>query len=482
MATILDLFKSRKTEIYGGEGGKVFIESQGLINIPRKAALLASSPNAVGALIGNEVGGLVKGSADRPSDLVFNSNKALSKPVIISPRAISRGLKYAFDAGPGEVGPDGYYVKKYPEPPTFLNKIEQGISTPGSVIQEEAAKILKNPESAFEGIKFIKERLEGSKGDSQTYGPALTEDKNDKLRNKEKKFSKFAPKYGYKTGQNQITQIGISDTERSSNNYESILRGILTNTLESQSTDIYKNFENKNKDLNFPFVLFETYGNGKKILLPGTITGLSEDMTPEWSNFKYLGSPFNLYRYGGVERSIKFELKLYYIERISKLAMIANLNKLRQLVFPTEIAAINYPDSNSSAGTLAIKPNLVWLTISDVYKKVLGVIDSLSFNIDDSTPWASTFNDVDGNLGLNDSVTIDNTGKYDSPYPSVINVSISMKIIESPFVSNSKNDPGKFVYEYAEDDNAYFTNFTDIYNKYSKNLSSTTTDTDGQIN
>jgi len=57
-----------------------------------------------------------------------------------------------------------------------------------------------------------------------------------------------------------------------------------------------------------------------------------------------------------------------------------------------------------------------------------------------------------------------------------------MKIIESPFVSNSKNDPGKFVYEYAEDDNAYFTNFTDIYNKYSKNLSSTTTDTDGQIN
>ena len=109
MATILDLFKSRKTEIYGGVGGQTFIESQGAINIPRKAALLASSPNAVGALIGNEIGGLVKGSSDRPSDLVFKDKKFFSKPVIISPRAISRGLKYAFDTADGET--NDYYIK-----------------------------------------------------------------------------------------------------------------------------------------------------------------------------------------------------------------------------------------------------------------------------------------------------------------------------------------------------------------------------------
>ena len=53
MATLLDLFKSQKKDLYG-KSENIRIESRGLINPPRGAALLASSPNALADLIGNQ--------------------------------------------------------------------------------------------------------------------------------------------------------------------------------------------------------------------------------------------------------------------------------------------------------------------------------------------------------------------------------------------------------------------------------------------
>ena len=50
------------------------------------------------------------------------------------------------------------------------------------------------------------------------------------------------------------------------------------------------------------------------IILPGTISGLDEAFTPEINSFKYVGSPFNLYRYSGVERTLKFNFKTYYLK------------------------------------------------------------------------------------------------------------------------------------------------------------------------
>lgn len=463
MATILDLFKSRKTEIYGGVGGQTFIESQGAINIPRKAALLASSPNAVGALIGNEIGGLVKGSSDRPSDLVFKDKKFFSKPVIISPRAISRGLKYAFDTADGET--NDYYIKKQPEPPAFLNKIAQGVSTPGSVIQEESAKILKNPTTLGEGIKFISERLKGLKNDSESYGPSKTEDVNLKYRKEEKKFSKWAPIYNRTVGNNgesNFTQGSLVKRENEPG-IDSVIRHIIgAENIKDQSGKPYDltEFKKLNDRVGGSYVLIENYFQTTHILLPGTVSGISEDFTPEWNAFKYLGSPFSLYRYGGVERSLKFNVKLYYTDHSSKLSMIKKLDALRELVFPSaDIAAITYPGASQNQALLAIKPNLLWLSISGVYKELFGVIDSLSFSIDDNVSWASTIpdtEDINNNLVDTPKVTISNgdESKYDTPHPTVIDVSISMKIIENPQIVKENSE---YSYVYRKDDKSYFT-------------------------
>ena len=97
MATILDLFKKNKESLYGGAAGQTFIDTRGVVNIPRVTALTTSSPNTLADLIGNQVGGIMKGSANRPSDTIFKSNQPFAKPVTLSSTpqgAIDGNAKY----------------------------------------------------------------------------------------------------------------------------------------------------------------------------------------------------------------------------------------------------------------------------------------------------------------------------------------------------------------------------------------------------
>ena len=66
------------------------------------------------------------------------------------------------------------------------------------------------------------------------------------------------------------------------------------------------------------WVTFKKYGNSEIVPFAGTISSITEDVTPEWTNFRYLGSPFKSYRYLGVERNLNFELKLYYTKEDEK--------------------------------------------------------------------------------------------------------------------------------------------------------------------
>ena len=188
---------------------------------------------------------------------------------------------------------------------------------------------------------------------------------------------------------------------------------------------------------------FSIYGKkDQNILLPGTISGYSEDFLPEIGTFKYVGSPFNLYRYGGVERTLRFNLRMYYLDNAGKANMRRNLNKLRRLVFPDqEISSIKTSDTNYSQ--LAFAPTLFYLTIPNMFYKTLAIIDSLSFSVEDNVPWVTTY-DVS-----NDQIQMDDNSKSvaTKPYPVVFDVSFSMKIIEGPQIMK---DGDKSLYAYDE--------------------------------
>ena len=451
--TIMDLFKEQKDDIYG-LSSTVLIESRGIINPPRQAALLLASPNAVADLIGSAAGAVLGGNANRPSDTIFKNNGILSKPISVIPTVAQ--LRNAIEPN------KNYFVKTEPSPgANIANFIKNAVKSPAAA--QTAALQLVTKLGSKNALKDIKDYYASLKGAERgvNYGPVFQKGDNGKPQRAGYFYSTHTPVYEEKTNEYDIgnkrkeyKRVGLEERDSNLKNWDYINEEVLKKGNDNPSGFISNtgvdDLEKKNVGLNQTYVKFSLYGKDANIILPGTISGISEDFAPEWNSFKYIGSPFNLYRYGGVERTLKFDVKMYYIDAETKTSMINNLNRLRKLVFPDEnIGVSTYPSKpggmDKSTSQLFFTPNLVYLTINGLYEKLLGVVDSLSFSIDDNTSWATTVE----KLGSTDT----------KPYPTVINVSLGMKIIEHPAISNDN----KFVYgDSTEGSNQYVNYFTGV--------------------
>lgn len=448
--TIMDLFKEQKDDIYG-KSSTVLIETRGLVNPPRQAALLLASPNAIADLIGSAGSQLIGGNANRPSDTIFKNNKPLTKPISVVPTVAQ--LRNAVEKG------QSYFVKTEPSPgANIAGFIKNAVQSPAAAQTAAIQLVTKlGSKNALKDVKDYYSLLKGAKR-GLTYGPKYGIDSNGKVRDQEYKYSTHYPVYKQdpdKTDKSfTIETLTPRDTSKTWDLVNSeVLKIGITDPDGFTSGSIIDDLETKNVGLNQTYVKFSLYGKGKdaNIILPGTISGISEDFAPEWNSFKYIGSPFNLYRYGGVERTLKFDIKMYYTDKETKTSMINNLNRLRKLVFPDEnIGVSTYPSKpggdDKSTSQLFFTPNLVYLTINGLYEKLLGVVDTLSFSIDDTTSWASATEDIQGKTST-------------KPYPTVINVSLGMKIIEHPAISKDN----KFVYgDSTEGNNQYVNYFTGV--------------------
>ena len=413
MATLLDLFKSQKNELYGGISGKTYIESRGVINPSRAAALATSSPNQLGDLIGNQVGGILLGSANRPSDTIFR-NSQFGKPVSLG--KTQEGLKAATDAN------TSYYVKQSPAPSSLLASYKQGATTIGGMAINTAINSITKG-----GLAKLAENLKEKTNDTNSYGVEYLNGKTET-----KKFSEF---YRDKNGQlvprtngmGVKWDVGQSKIQSSFTLTESELR---EKEYQNHVITTFELITNQSNPIKIPFI--------------GTITGITEDITPEWDSFKYIGSPFNIYRYKGVERTLQFNLKLYYTTSEERGIMIKKINYLKELAFPdTDIKTITVADGTNSQYAMA--PNLVKVSIGELYKGISVIIDNLSFTIDDNTPWPR-YDGGDRHMIENPIPTAPvphatneqneknfkgiEIDKNNFLYPSIIDVSISMKIIE----------------------------------------------------
>lgn len=402
MATIIDLFKSQKKEIYG-KSEAIRIDSRGLINPPRGAALLLSSPTSLGDFIGNQVAGAFRGSANRPSDTIFKTNTALSKPISLF--KTQSDLRNAVDKG------TDYFLKKQPpKPDSIIGTIKQGASSPLATVTGLGIKAIKN----------LKDK-------NPTRGLAYS--------NKKKFSDNYDSFINSNVGIANLPEKMVVDViEKRKGNQLKKWDTANDYILSTESLN-KEDLENKLKEFgtqNQVWVTFKKYGNNEIIPFNGTITGISEDIAPEWNNFKYLGSPFKSYRYLGVERTLNFELKLYYNKEKEKNVMIKKINYLKSLAFPYEqISEVKYGDVTSQ---YAFSPNLVTLNIGDMYKNIFGFIETLSFSVDDNTSWP--------NFNYNMEEKGNNT-----LYPSVVAVTIAMKIIEN-HTTETTNGITKYKYDF----------------------------------
>jgi hypothetical protein len=109
-----------------------------------------------------------------------------------------------------------------------------------------------------------------------------------------------------------------------------------------------------------------------------TITGISENLSPSWTGFRMIGSPFSSYIYDSIERTVGFSLKLYASNPLEHKQNWDNINKLSKLVYP-----LGY--IGEAVG--AIQPPITNLTLGDMYIDKFGFIESLSYTIDDDSTW-----------------------------------------------------------------------------------------------
>jgi hypothetical protein len=449
MPTVQDLFKSKKNDLYG-KSSNILIETRGIVNVPRAAALLTSSPNTLADLIGNQIGGALGGNANRPTDTIFKKDGAFNKPVsLLAPtngllrRAVKEGTNY--------------YIKDHPAPASVAGKILGGAS-PASVAKDLAFKALQNTDD----LKGLVNGILGKGKEGTGYGPQyhrtqIGEKGYIKTEDKKAMFSthyiKYTPKKNKTTGVQEYVRGAIAKRENTRtvagvSQWDIINREILNSGTRTRG-EIKEKFLDKNKKMDVPYMLIEHYGKKDDtfkgdILLPGTISGITETATPNVSSFKYVGSPFNLYRYGGVERTLAWSVKLYYTDMETKLNMINNLDRLRRLVFPDEdISTITYGGAEANGNSpMLYNPNLVYVTIGDVYTKMFGIIDTLSITIDDATPWATPSNNTgEGRTNLYG---------LNTPHPIIMDVAMSMKLIENPKISKKDKDSK---YDYSN----YFT-------------------------
>jgi hypothetical protein len=433
MAQIRDLFKSQKKDLYG-KLGEIRIESKGFVDVARSAALLTSSPDKIADAIGNQVGGALGGIANRPSDTIFRNETAFAKPITLVALTQAQ-LRDAVDIG------TKYYVKDNPAPNSIIKRLLDGQS-PASA----ASLVVQQGLNKFGSVKQLKKlatELKGKDGNSDGFAPEFGRTQlGGKPMSETKKFSEYKQVYkditvGDKTA-NDLFSIEIKTRKReavSKGGWDSANNSINEKEKYDSLTDLENDIK-KYREVNQVWVLFKKQGNKSTVPFVGAVTGLSENISPEWTNFRYLGSPFKVNRYLGVERTLQFTLKLYYTTVKEKDVMIKKVNYLKSLAFPYEqISEMKYGVFGNATSQYAFSPNLFYLTIGDMYKNLYGYIESLSFEIDDNTVWP--------NGDPNGYNSADNT-----LYPSVIDVQIGMKIIENHKTETTEGGITKYKYNF----------------------------------
>lgn len=194
----------------------------------------------------------------------------------------------------------------------------------------------------------------------------------------------------------------------------------------------------------YDFIPLRFYSVAKKtgVSFRAVISGLSETFSPSWESSKFIGNPYNFYTYSGVERTVTFNFKVFSLNPVEHIAAWQKLNFL---------AGLTYPQNQTN--DIYVTPPIIKFTLGDMYKNKEAYVDSLSFTIDDTTPWE---------IGLsakkedNRITEVGNKGiTKDYKLPTIIDVSISIKFIET-----SSKIAGERLYSYG----GSTTNDEDMYN------------------
>lgn len=129
-------------------------------------------------------------------------------------------------------------------------------------------------------------------------------------------------------------------------------------------------------DFRFEDISSKGRDNPVTLLFRATISGLSDDFSPNWNDIKYLGRPDSFHVYEGYSRKISFDMTIYCN---SKKEVVPQWRKINRL------AGMCYPISYSSGRVM--KAPIMRLTIGNLYRRVYGFLDAFSITVNDDAMW-----------------------------------------------------------------------------------------------
>ena len=421
------LFYKRLPTLYGTD--LIRISTKGSVDPARTLSVRTSRYVELGKnkpTLGKLIGNLLGGSANRPSDTIFPANDqgqgvATEPPVSVNGQPINGkwdGLKYAVEAE------QNYAVSQEPATSNALTGLLKG--NPSDIARNAAGAITGAAKNAVKNIAVnaLTSRRKNAIGDLSSK-LKKSQNLNTTIRvpnTYEKPGSKFIK---VKDGVLGIPKlIDFKELGLKERNYL-IDTSILNTRLFDY--DSLNAFVKSNTGNDLQFINFKIEGTKQSLLFPAAISGdINDNMTPEWNAFKYVGSPFNAYRYNGVERKISFDFKVYWIDNGQQVVMRDKLNLLRELSYPSSrVRSISLGDKNEYMPSV-FSPNIIQMSIGGLFKNIKGFVSNLSISVPQETTWASsnpTFLPANSNI----------------VYPHYVDVSFEMTIIENHSI-NTKDD------------------------------------------
>lgn len=137
------------------------------------------------------------------------------------------------------------------------------------------------------------------------------------------------------------------------------------------------------EELDFIPFRFRDVNEDKYIVFRAILSGITDTFTPEYSSERYVGRPDNVYVYQGTTREISFTLDIYPKSDQELVTLWEKMNYLAGLTYPHV--------ANANGGGQGMISPICELTIGDMYKDAPGYISGLTYTVQESGTWETTF-------------------------------------------------------------------------------------------
>ena len=167
------------------------------------------------------------------------------------------------------------------------------------------------------------------------------------------------------------------------------------NTDKVNMTPITSNKNVATQHPDFIKFMFRDVINNKYLVFRAIVDGITDTITPEYGEVKYIGRPDKLYNYQGTERSVSFNFKIYPKTKQELPVLMEKVNYLVGLCYPSY-----------TSKERMVTP-FVELTLGDMFNDTPGLLESVTVTVEDATTW-----EIDEGLQFPHFISCQCTFKY----------------------------------------------------------------------